>query len=437
MSANRQDRSVHATSKNLPRLLTVTLVTALLLVTSIGHAQQVTLVFRQNDPPETAKGLETALEEFTTNNPNVKVKYEIVPWKDALQQFIRETAVGAGPDVLMSAFVWTRDLAKAGRVLNLDPFLKNDPLPRGIEDFIAVDLGLYSDSVYGIPWTTDTITMVYRKDLFEAAGIKTYPDDSWASFQDAARKLTRPRDKQYGFAFAAGSGFQCGSDFLSDYYLWSNGYTYIEQAPDGSWRPGVDVNTLAETIRYFKRFFDEKITPDSLLASEDLHDPQIISALSNGQYAVAFLAPYGIEAVLKANPKAPIWSAQLPAGKVRRISHLGGRTLVINKHTKHPELAWKLLKWMSSDYVMGKYYSQQFSAQKTQLKIIKYPSYYEGYVKMIPQAQTYYTYVMSPMRVATKRELVNREFNAAYTGVKSVEEAARTILEKIRADLRK
>ena len=86
---------------------------------------------------------------------------------------------------------------------------------------------------------------------------------------------------------------------------------------------------------------------------------------------------------------------------------------------------------------MGKYYSQQFSAQKTQLKVIKYPSYYEGYVKMIPQAQTYYTYVMSPMRVATKRELVNREFNAAYSGAKTVEEAARAILAKISTDLKR
>ncbi len=437
MSPSRQERAIHCPSRNLPKLLTVALVSALLLAPIIGHAQQVNLVFRQNDPPETAKGLETALEEFTVHNPNVKVKYEIAPWKDALQQFIRETTVGTGPDVLMSAFVWTRDLAKAGRVLNLDTFLKNDPLPRGIEDFTAVDLGLYENSVYGIPWTTDTITMVYRKDLLEAAGIKMFPEDSWATFQEAAKKLTRPGAKQFGFAFAAGSSFQCGSDFMSDYYLWSNGHTYIEQAPDGSWRPGVDAAFLAETIRYFKRFFDEKITPDSLLASDDLHDPQIISGLSSGQYAVAFLAPYGMEAVLKANPKASILSGQLPAGKVRRISHLGGRTLVINKHTKHPELAWKLLKWMASDHVMGKYYNQQFSAQKTQLKIIKYPAYYEGYVKMIPQAQTYYTYVMSPMRVATKRELVNREFNAAYSGAKSVEEAARTILEKIRADLKK
>jgi len=437
MSSNRQERSIHPTSKNLPRLMTVALVAALLLVTTIGHAQEVTLVFRQSDPPASAKGLETAIEEFTANNPNVKVKYEIVPWKDALQQYIRETAVGAGPDVLMSAFVWTRDLAKAGKVLNLDPLIKNDPLPRGTGDFIALDLALFNDNVYGIPWTSDTISMVYRQDLLEAAGIKMFPEDSWASFQEAVKKLTRPRDKQYGFAFAAGSSFQCGSDFMSDYYLWSNGYTYIEQAPDGSWRPGVDVNTLADTIRYFKRFFDEKITPDSLLASDDLHDPQIISGLSTGQYAVAFLAPAGMESVLNANPKAPILSGQLPAGKVRRISHLGGRTLVINKNTKHPDLAWKLLKWMASDHVMGKYYSQQFSAQKAQLKVIKYPSYFEGYVKMIPQAQTYYTYVMSPMRVATKRELVNREFNAAYSGAKSVEDAAKSIIEKIRADLKK
>lgn len=438
MIPNRYGRLMPATpNPPLGLLVAAALTTALLLLGTIAHAQQVTLVFRQNDPPAAAKGLEAAVEEFSANNPNVKVKYEIVPWKDALQQYIRETAVGAGPDVLMSAFVWTRDLAKAGKVLNLDPLIRKDPLPRGVEDFIARDLAVFEDGLYGLPWTTDTITMVYRKDLLEAAGFKSFPEDSWASFQDAVRKLTRPQEKRFGFAFAAGSSFQCGSDFLSDYYLWSNGSTYIEQAPDGSWRPGVDANTLSETIRYFKRFFDEKVTPDSLLASDDLHDPQIISGIASGQYAVAFLAPQGMDAVFQANPKASIVSGQLPAGKSRRISHLGGRTLVINKNTKHPDLAWKLVKWMASDQVMSKYYNQLFSAQKTQLKMINYPPYYEGYVKMLPQAQTYYTYVMSPMRVASKRELVNREFNAAYSGARSVEEASRTILEKIRADLKK
>lgn len=419
-------------------ILTVVIGLVLILANGIPGLSQdkITLVFRQNDPPAAVVGLEEAVEEFGIVNPNVKVKFEIVPWKDALQQFIRETAVGAGPDVLMSAFVWTRDLGVAGRVMNLDSFIKKDPLPRGIEDFIAVDLGLYKSSVYGIPWTTDTITMVYRKDMFKEAGIGKFPDDSWSHFQTVAKKLSRPAEGKYGFVFSAGSSFQCGSDFLSDYYLWSNGYTYIEQAPDGTWRPGVDVETLTDTIHYFKRFFDERISPEAALPSDEIHDALIISGIARGDFAIAFLAPQGMDGVLNTNPEAPVWSAQIPAGKVTRISHLGGRTLVINKHTKHPDLAWKLLKWMCSDYVMSEHYGQLFSAQKSQLKIIDYPPYYEGYVNMIPQAQTYYTYVMSPMRVATKRELVNREFNAAYTGVKTAEEASRAIIAKIEKELK-
>lgn len=419
-------------------ILTVVIGLVLILANGIPGLSQdkITLVFRQNDTPTTVKGLAEAVEEFSIIHPNIKARFETVPWKDALQQFIRETAVGAGPDVLMSAFVWTRDLAESGRVLNLDSLMKKDPLPRGIEDFIAVDLGVYKDSVYGIPWTTDTITMVYRKDLFKEAGIGSFPDDSWSHFQTVAKKLSRPEEGKYGFVFSAGSSFQCGSDFLSDYYLWSNGSTYIEQAPDGTWRPGVDVETLTDTIQYFKRFFDERISPDSTLASDELNDPLITSGIARGDFAITFSGPQGMDAVLNANPEAPVWSAQIPAGKVTRISHLGGRTLVINEHAKYPDLAWKLLKWMCSDYVMSEHYRQIFSAQKSQLKIIDYPVYFEGYVKMIPQAQTYYTYVMSPMRVATKRELVNREFNAAYAGVKTAEEASRAIIEKIKEELK-
>ncbi len=88
-----------------------------------------------------------------------------------------------------------------------------------------------------------------------------------------------------------------------------------------------------------------------------------------------------------------------------------------------------------TDYVMSEHYRQLFSAQKSQLKIIDYPDYFEGYLEMMPQAQTYYTYIMSPKRAATKRELVNREFNATFAGVKTAEEASRAIIEKIEEEL--
>jgi len=410
-----------------------------ILITGVaGLAQEkVTLVFRQNDPPADAAGLPEAVAEFDRNHPNIKVKYETVPWSNALNQFIREAGVGGGPDVLQLAFVWTRDLAKAGTLVKLNPLIEKYPLPHGIEDFVAVELGKLGDGIYGIPWTTDTFAMIYRKDLFKKAGITSFPDDSWSHFKEIAKKLTRDLNgdgviDQYGFEFPAGGGPTGGMWFLVNYFIWSNGYTFMKQASNGTWELGVDSAGIVEAMRYFNSFFKENISPRSIIAINSWGDPELIYGLAKGDFAIGFMPPASFRAAMKANPKAPLYSAQVPAGRVTRKTHLGGRALAINKNTRHLKEAWELLKWMCSEHVFETYYRQQFSAQKTLLKKISYGLEYEGYVKLIPQAQTFYTYIISPVRVQTMWSLTNREFSAVYSGQKSIEKASKDLIKEIK-----
>jgi len=423
-------------------VLTLVISLALILVTQVaGSAQEkTTLIFRQNDPPADAAGLPEAVAEFDRNHPNIKVKYEVVPWSDALNQFIREAGVGAGPDVLQLAFVWTMDLAKAGTLVKLNSPIEQYPLPYGIEDFVAVDLGEINGDIYGVPWTTDTFAITYRKDFFEKTGIVGFPDDSWAHFKEIAKKLTTDGDgdgviDRYGFAFPAGSGSTGGMWFLVNYFIWSNGYTFIKQAADGTWELGVDAKAIAEAMRYFNSFFEENISPRSLIAIDSWGDPELIYGLAKGDFAMGFMPPQSFRAVMNANPEASLFSGQVPAGRVTRRTHLGGRTLALNKNTKHVKEAWELLKWMCSEYVFETYYRQQFSAQKTLLDKISYGPEYEGYVKLIPQAQTFYTYIISPVRVQTMWAFTNREFAAVYSGQKSIETASEDLVRKIKKAL--
>jgi len=403
---------------------------------TVFAAEKVTLVFRQNDPPGDAVGLPEAVKEFSQNNPDIKVKYETVPWSDALNQFIREAKVGGGADVLQLAFVWTMDLAKADTLVKLNPLMEEDPLPAGIEDFKAVDLGELNGDIYGIPWTTDTFAMVYRGDLFAEQGLTDFPDDSWSHFKTVAEKLTKDKNgdgitDQYGFAFPAGSGPTGGMWFLVNYYIWGDGYTFMKQIEDGHWQVGVDADKIAEVMRYFNSFFEEGISPQSLIAVNSWGDPELIYGLARGDFAIGFMPPQSFRAVMDANTKAPMHSAQIPAGTVTRRTHLGGRTLAINKNTEHPEEAWELLKWMCSKQVFEKYYRQQFSAQKTLLKQISYGPEYKGYVELIPQAQTFYKYIISPVRVQTMWAITNRQFGAVYSGQKSIEQASKDLIKEI------
>ncbi|MCS6758431.1 MAG: extracellular solute-binding protein [Candidatus Devosia euplotis] len=63
----------------------------------------------------------------------------------------------------------------------------------------------WDDKPLGLPKYTDTIDVLYNKDLFAKAGI-TEPPQTWAEFSAYAEKLTDPANNVYGVTFSARAG---------------------------------------------------------------------------------------------------------------------------------------------------------------------------------------------------------------------------------------
>ena len=98
----------------------------------------VELTFRFNDPDVDA--LRASLDEFEGANPGIKVTLERIAWGDAREQFLREAAVGEGPDVAQIAFVWPRSMGIAGALMTLNELIERDGIGKGWDDFVATDL---------------------------------------------------------------------------------------------------------------------------------------------------------------------------------------------------------------------------------------------------------------------------------------------------------
>ena len=147
---------------------------AAMSVAAPALSADVELTFRFNDPE--AEEMRAALDAFEQENPGVEVELQTIAWGESRQQFLREAAVGEGPDVVHIAFVWPRDMGAAGALLPLNDFLESQPIQGGFDDFIATVLSVGPDgNIYGVPWTTDTWAMVYRTDVLEAAGVEDIP----------------------------------------------------------------------------------------------------------------------------------------------------------------------------------------------------------------------------------------------------------------------
>jgi multiple sugar transport system substrate-binding protein len=389
----------------------------------------VELTFRQNDSPAEVEGLMEAIADWNRENPGIQVRTETVPWSDALNQFIREGQASGGPDVLQVAFVWTADLGRAGLVQNLDNVISASPPGAGIEDFLGTDLGEVEGSLYGVPWSVDTFVMAYRPDFLADAGYESFPD-TWEEFYEAVAALTRDtngdgRIDQYGFGFPAGSASGGGMWFLANYYLWSNGATFVEQGSDGTWQIGATVEEVTETMRYYNRFFEEELTPSSMIGVNSWGDPELTGGLARGDIAISFFPPATFRAAMSQS-EVPLATGMIPRGTVTRRSHLGGRALAINANTDHPEEAWEFLKYLTSRNVFERY--QQFPAQETLLAELDFPEAEQGYADQLPHAITLKQYIESPAPVSGLWDATNREFAAVYSGQKAPERAAADLL---------
>ena len=131
---------------------------------------EIEISFRFNDAGQ--KEMRAAIDEFEKKNPGIKVDLQRIAWGSAREQFLREAAVGEGPDVVHIAQVWTRSMGDAGALYDLNKLIDEHGAGNGWDDFISADLASQDDgTIHAIPWTVDTFSMVYRKDILEQAGM--------------------------------------------------------------------------------------------------------------------------------------------------------------------------------------------------------------------------------------------------------------------------
>jgi multiple sugar transport system substrate-binding protein len=415
--------------KVVNRLTLFALIAFCLSLGSAVMAQDtIEIVFRQGDPPIEIEALTQRIEEWNaTNDMQIQVRVETVPWSDALAQYSREAQAGGGPDIIHLGFVMTKDLAINGLLTDLTPFIEADPdaFSNAYTEFLGRDMGEIDGGVYGIPWTVDTFAMAYRPDLFEAAGITEFPQ-TWEELQTVAAQLTQDTDNngrvdQYGFCFPAGSGNNGGMWFLVNYYLWSNGKYIIQQNDAGEYEIGVTAEDMAEVMNYYNSFFTSGSTPQSLIAVSSWSDPELVGGLARGDCAIGFHVPASL-AVAQSQSDVTLLTHPVPAGSETRIASMGGRVLGINANSQNKDAAWEVIQFLTSAEAYAAY--PQFPAQPALLDELEFTEGQMGFVEQLPLAITFSRYVFSPASVNALWNPTNAEFAAFYSGQKTAEQAS-------------
>ena len=98
--------------------------------------------------------------------------------------------------------------------------------------------------------------MVYRKDWFEEAGIKQFPD-TWDEFLEAGIKL---KAKGHPYGMSMGHGFADNYSWLYP-LLWSHGVTVMDKAGK---KVALDSSETVNVVEYVKRLYKEACIEDCI-----------------------------------------------------------------------------------------------------------------------------------------------------------------------------
>lgn len=156
---------------------------------SLGATDQtVTIAMVSNSQMTDARSLAS---RFEAENPNIKLRFVTLSENQARAKITASTAMGGGEfDVVMISNYEAPQWAENGWLVNLSELADKTP---GYDenDFIPSlrESLSYDGSMYAVPFYGESSFLMYRKDLFEQAGIEMPHNPTWQQVADAAAKL--------------------------------------------------------------------------------------------------------------------------------------------------------------------------------------------------------------------------------------------------------
>jgi multiple sugar transport system substrate-binding protein len=302
----------------------------------------VTLEFAQWWGAELPAGdFDKIVNDFTAQNPNIKIKLLSAPYASTKQQLVTGAASKTLPDVVGLDGAWVSDFAKQGAITDLSKLMTD----ANYDSSQLASQVQVKGKTYMIPVVNFVYPLFVNKDLLAKAGVKTVPSTR-SEFLDAAKKISATGGDTKGWALpldtAVPNGIQ--NDVMS--WLWASGGSMLA---DG--KPALTTPQVKSAVDYVKSLNDAGvIAPGALTMKEQ----DKVEKFTNGQVGMVIDSLAHINLIKKNNPKLNFTVAALPAedgytGK-RGIPYASWG-IGISNSTKHKAEAFKFVQYLMSEQV--------------------------------------------------------------------------------------
>lgn len=199
--------------------------------TELDTEADVTLQWWTGQSDEAHSVLEGLADDFEEIHPNVTIEVSsgAPSTEELLQKLSAGFASGSYPDISYAFGSWASELESSDMTLDITEQVADPEV--GWDEFAEAATATAQptgEATIGFPAIVDNISLMYNRELFDAAGLE-YPDESWTwdDFRDAAAALTDPATETYGYGYSVSGSEETTWQFWP--HLWQHGGTIYDE----------------------------------------------------------------------------------------------------------------------------------------------------------------------------------------------------------------
>jgi multiple sugar transport system substrate-binding protein len=259
-----------------------------------------------------------------------------IPWSAAHEKLLTAHVGRATPDLAQLGNTWIPEMVTLGALEPLERWRAGSSVTVESNYSGIWATNVVADTLYGVPWYVDTRVLFYRKDLLARAGYRAIPE-TWNGWLESMRAIRRQAGPgKYAIFLPMNEwppqvilGLQQGSPLIT-----GDGRGAFSQPP-------------------FSRAFDFmlQLYHDSLAAPIRNNEiANLYQEFGRGTFAMYITGPWNLGEFRRRLPPElqDAWgTAALPGPDGPGVSLAGGSSLVLFRSSRHKELAWQLIEYLS------------------------------------------------------------------------------------------
>ncbi len=283
--------------------------------------------------------IQKAVDAFNSSHKDIKVKLQTITAgpDGGYAKMLAAVKAGNPADVAAVGYSELPTFRLNDALADITPYVKSEQ-----SKFTAWqwNTGVFDGKVYAVPQASGPMGQFYRKDLFDALGLKA--PATWDEYYEAAKAIHAADPNHYIAAFAsnqapwlAGLAQQAGAKWFS--------------TSGNKWNVHIDDAATLKAAAFWQKLIDQglvKIEPD--LSNEwyaDLQQGNILSWMS-GSWAGAIIE---VNAPATSGKWAAAEMPQWTAGEHVSAAWDGGSANAVLRGSKHPKQAAEFALWLNGN----------------------------------------------------------------------------------------